>query len=142
MTATRGTTFTTTRRMVDRVHRHTADGRANAEPALAAGLAQLGVLVVRVGHRTDGGHAIGLHQTLLARGQTQQGHALVLADQLYEAAGRTGHLATLARLHLHIVDDGADRDRLHRHGVAGLDVDLLAGDDAVADLQEIGRAHV
>src|SRR3546814_20546694 len=82
MTATRGTTFTTTMRLVDRVHRHTAAGRANAEPALAAGLSQLGVLVVRVGHRTDGGHAIGLPPPLLARGQTQHGHPLVLADQL------------------------------------------------------------
>src|SRR3546814_10968851 len=58
MTATRGTTFTTTMRMVDRVHRHTADGRANAEPALPARLAHVGFLVVRVGPRTDGGHEI------------------------------------------------------------------------------------
>ena len=39
MAATLGAAFTTTVRMVDRVHRRAADVRANALPAIAAGLA-------------------------------------------------------------------------------------------------------
>ena len=50
--------------------------------------------------------------------------------------------AALADLHLDIVDDGADRDVAERHGVARLHVDLLAGDDAVADRQALRRQDV
>src|SRR3546814_6730656 len=46
MTATRGAAFTTAVRVIDRVLRDTARQRTLAEPAVAAGLAQVGVLVV------------------------------------------------------------------------------------------------
>ena len=50
--------------------------------------------------------------------------------------------AALADLELDIVDDGADRHVADRHGVARLDVDLIAGDDLVADGEALRRQDV
>ena len=57
---------------------------------------------------------------------------LVAADDLHIGAGGASDLAALAGLQLDIVDDGADRHLADFHRVAGLHVDLLAGDDLVA----------
>jgi len=53
MTAFAGLAFATAVRVVDRVHRHAANGRANAHPALDAGLAQLAQAVLFVGDLAD-----------------------------------------------------------------------------------------
>ena len=50
--------------------------------------------------------------------------------------------AALAELQLDIVDDRADRHVADRHGVAGLDVDLIAGDHLVADGEALRRQDV
>src|SRR5262249_3469988 len=63
--------------------------------------------------------------------------ARVAADELNVGPGGAGELAAAAGLQLHIVDDGADRDALQRHGIARLDVRALAGDDLVARLQAL-----
>src|SRR3546814_12206594 len=70
MTATRGAAFTTAVRVIDRVLRDTARQRTLAEPAVAAGLAQVGVLVVGVRHRTHRAHALAADITLFARHET------------------------------------------------------------------------
>src|SRR5690606_39169571 len=53
MPAACGLALTTAERMIDRVHRHTADVRPPAEPAAATGLADRHVLVVDVAHLPD-----------------------------------------------------------------------------------------
>ncbi len=63
--------------------------------------------------------------------------ALVAADDLRVGAGRAGDHAALADLHLDVVNDRADRNAGERHGVAGLHVDLGAGDHLVADRQTL-----
>src|SRR5690348_14806659 len=142
MAPARGAAFAAAMRMVDRVHRHAAHRGLLAEPAVTAGLADDDVLLVRVGHRADRRPALGAHHAHLARGEAEQRVAGVAADQLDEGAGRARELAALARLHLDVVDDGADRDVAHRHGVARLDVDALARDDLVALLEALRRQDV
>src|SRR5689334_15787939 len=110
VTAAGGTAFAAAVRMVDRVHGDAAVMRAAAHPALASGLADRGVHLVRVGDGADGGHAAAMHQALLAGIQTQDDVFLVAADDLGIGAGRTRDLAAFADLDLDIVDDGADRD--------------------------------
>src|SRR6185312_6021722 len=77
MTATGGAAFTTAMRVVDRVHGHAAIVRALAAPDRAAGLAVVDVAVVGVRHGTDRGHAGAVNDTLLARIEAQDRHALV-----------------------------------------------------------------
>ena len=117
------TGFMTTPRLCGRLPRQTS----------TTGLAVVDVAVIRVGDRADRGQAGARYEALFARVQAKDSHALVTADELDEGACRTGDLAALARLHLDVVDDRADRDVLQRHRVARLDVDgLLRGDDLVA----------
>src|SRR5438552_13997506 len=142
MPAARGLALAAAMRVIDRVHRDAAHRRLAAEPAVPAGLADDDVLMIRVRHRADRRAAFGAHHPHLARGHPQQRIALIAADQLDISAGRAGDLTPLARLHLDIVDDRAGRDVAQRHRVARLDVDPLAGDDAVAWPQPLRRDDV
>src|SRR5215217_373507 len=138
----RGAAFAAAMRVVDRVHGDAAIVRALAEPAVAAGLADRDVHVVRVRHRADGAEALAVDLALLARVQAQRDVALVAGDDLGVGPGRAGKRAALADFQLDIVDDGADRHVADRHGVAGLDVHLIAGDDGVADGEPLRRQDV
>src|SRR5690606_1767694 len=95
MTAARGTPFATAMRMVDRVHGHAAVMRALALPYRAAGLAEIDVAMVRIGHGADRCHAKTADDALLTRIEAQDRHALVTADQLRVGTGRTGDLGAL-----------------------------------------------
>src|ERR1700690_3710954 len=66
MTAARGAAFAAAVRMVDRVHRDAAVMGLAAEPAVATGLADRNVHVVRIGHRTNGAGAAAVNQALFA----------------------------------------------------------------------------
>src|SRR3546814_19704419 len=91
----------------------------------------LGVGLVRVRHRADRSHALGAHHAHLAGAEAQQRVAGIAADKLHVGAGGPRDLAAPARLQLHVMDDGADRDGAQRHRVARLDVGALTGDDSV-----------
>src|SRR3546814_16353149 len=80
MTATRSAAFTTAVRVIDRVLRDTARQRTLAEPAVAAGLAQVGVLVVGVRHRTHRTHALAANVALFARTETHDDETAVTTD--------------------------------------------------------------
>ena len=129
-------------RVVVRVHHGAADGRPPAHVALAAGLADLQVLVVDVADLAHRGHAPERHVAQLARRQPQQREAVLLGHQLRHDAGRAGELRALAGVQLHIVDEGADRDALQREGVARADVRILAGNDGVAGLEALRRDDI
>ena len=142
MTAARSTAFAAAVRMVDRVHDDAAVMRTTPEPALTAGLADRRVHVVRVGHRADRAIALAMDEALLARIQANDHVTLVATDDLRVGAGGTGDRAALADLQLDVVHDRADRDRRQRHGVAGLHVDLRAGDHLVAGGEPLRRDDV
>src|SRR4051794_94172 len=131
MPSPRRLAFAAAMRMVDRVHRDAAHRRPATEPAIAAGLADYDVLVIRVRHGSDRRAAFGAHHPHLAGGHAQERIALLASDQLYIGTGRTRDLAALARLHLDIVDDRAERHIPQRHRVAGLYVNPLAGNHRV-----------
>jgi len=61
MATTLSAAFTTTVRMVDRIHRRTTVGRANPLPAITSGLADDDVHVIRVTDGTDRGSTGGRH---------------------------------------------------------------------------------
>src|SRR5271170_781446 len=61
-------------RMVNGVHRDAAHMTALAQPSRAPGLADRDIFVIEITDLPDGRAAIGLHHTLLARGQLEQSH--------------------------------------------------------------------
>src|SRR3954447_25654692 len=128
----RGAALAAAVRMIDGVHRDAAVVRPAPLPAHPAGLAEVLVLVVRVGDRTDRRHALRAHAADLAGAQPELAPVAVAADELDVGAGRAGELAALPGLHLDIINDGADRDAAQGRRVARLDVDALAGHHLVA----------
>src|SRR5262249_50753840 len=93
--------------------------------------------VVRVGNRANSGHADFRNHPDFAGRQFHLGVTIAASDELGVGASGADHLATLKRLHLDIVDDRADRDVLHRQGVARLDVDIFASDYNVAHINTL-----
>src|SRR5258708_15127154 len=104
VTSARGLPFTTTVRVIDRVHRDTAVGGANTLPAIASGLADGDVLVVGVANLSDGRHALDEDLAGLARGQLEERVVAFLGDELNLGSGRAGHLCTLTGAKLDVVD--------------------------------------
>ncbi len=133
MTTTRSTTFTTTMRVIDRVHCNAANVRALATPYRTTSLAVVDIAVVRVGYCTDRSEAGTWNQTLFTRVEAQNGHALIATDELSVGASRTSDLTALTRLQLDVVNDRANRHGSERHCVARLHIDGIARDNLVAN---------
>src|SRR5690348_1733679 len=137
-----GLALATAVRMVDGVHGDAADGRADAQPALAAGLAQLDVLVLEVADLADRGHAVQVDAADFAAHQADLGVVVLAAQDLSEGAGGAADLAALAGLELDVVDLGADGDVADRERVAHEDVRVLAAQQLRANLQAVRREDV
>src|SRR3954451_6998012 len=120
--ATRCLALATAVRVVDRVHRHAADGRPLALPTHPAGLAPVDVALLGVAHLADGGAAAHVDVADLAGRHPQLGERTLLGHQLHAGTGRPGDLGATARPQLDRVHRGADRDVAQRQGVARLDV--------------------
>src|ERR1700712_1383035 len=82
VTATGGLALTTTVRVIDRVHGHTADGRALALPPHSAGLTPVDVALLGVADLADGRAAAHVDIADLTGRQAQLGVRPVLGDQL------------------------------------------------------------
>src|SRR5262245_30825628 len=128
--------------MVDRVHGLATHRRADAQPALGAGLAVHAQVVLVVRHFADGGAAIDVHLAALARLQAQQRVDAFAGREAGRGAGAAHHLAALAGLELDVVHDGADRDVAKLHAVAGLDRRIRARGHFVTGLHALGREDV
>ena len=59
------TAFTTSHRVINRVHYNTSVVRADTEPTLASGLSMALQTVIRIGHNTDCSTAGNKHHTCL-----------------------------------------------------------------------------
>src|SRR5690348_2808146 len=137
-----GAAFAAAVRVIHRVHDHAAHGRADALPALGAGLAELAQVVFRVADLADRGAALDRDAAGFARAQAQRGVAGFAGDQLRRSTGAARELCALARLHLDAVHGGTDRDVAQRQRVAGLDRRVTPGDQLVAHLRALGRDDV
>src|SRR5690606_29775330 len=71
MTTTGSTTFTTTVRVINRVHGNTTNSRTNTTPALGTGLAQRTQAVLGVRDFAQGRTALGQHLAHFAGAKTQ-----------------------------------------------------------------------
>src|SRR6185437_9159961 len=128
--------------MVDRVHHHAANGRADTQPALRAGLAELLQAVLAVADFTDRGAAVDRDATHLAGAQTQRGVTGFACYQLHRGTGAAGDLRTLARTQLDAMDRAAHRDVAQLQAVARLDRRIATGYQTVVHLHAFRRNDV
>src|SRR5262249_52754495 len=110
--------------------------------ALAAGLAQADIHMVRVADGTNRRPAVGTNAAHLAGGQRDLRPAGLAGGQGRTGAGAAANLATPARLQLQIVDRHAQWHFPQRHAVAHTRLDLLTADDFVAGPQPLRREDI
>src|SRR5690606_36025434 len=77
-----------------------------------------------------------------ARVEANDDHSAVAADDLDVSPGGTSDLAALARLHLDVVADRADRHLAEQHRVADPGVDTLARNHLIAGGQAVRSENV
>ncbi len=129
-------------RVIAGVHYRAAHCRAPAHVALAAGLAEIDILVIDVANLADRGNAVHRHVAHLAGGQAHQGVLALLRHQLRHVAGGTHQLRALAGIQLDVVHNGAHGDVRERQAVARLDVGVRAAHNGVAHRKALGRDDI
>src|ERR1700687_1277916 len=129
-------------RMVNRVHRDSADVAALTQPSGPSRLANRDIFVVEVADLADSGAALRLHHPLLTRGQLEQRHLALFRHQLRLSARAARELRARTGLHLDRMDDRADRNIFELQRVARLDVSVLTGLDFGADFEAVGSEDV
>src|SRR5258706_13115017 len=91
--APRALAFAAAQRVVDGVHRHTADAGAPAQPARLPRLADRQQLVLGVTHLPDRGEALAAHHPHLRRAEAQRDVVALFRDHLRARARAAAQLA-------------------------------------------------
>ncbi len=130
-----GLTFTTTVRVVDRVHTHAADGRTNAEPAGTAGFTGHFIHVLGIADLADRAVAVIVETTDFSGGHLDQGITGFTVGDDSLLTGSTSHLAARSRTNFDVVHRGTQGHVFQGHGVADLGGDSLTALNRSANLQ-------
>ena len=139
MTTTRGTTFTTTKGVIDRVHNDTTDGRALAEPARAACRTRGFIHVIDIGNLANGSEAVFRDVANFATRKLDLAELAVLGNQFCTGTSGTSNLGTLARLHFDVVDNGVERNVAERNCVTYAEFCTFTSVQHIANL-DFGRS--
>src|SRR5690606_21460781 len=142
MTTTRGTTFTTTMRVINRVHGHATYGRTDTLPALGASLAQRTQAVLVVRDFAQGRTALSQYYTHFAGAQTHGHVGAFTGYQLSRSTSGTRDLSTLARLQLDTMHGRTHRNIAQRQAIAGPARPVSTGKQPIARHHALGRNDV
>ena len=134
MTTFTSAAFATTVRVINRVHGHATNGRADTLPARCTGLAQLAQAVLFVGHFADGRAAFDVNATDFTGAQANLSVDTFASQQRCGCASRAGDLRALAGLQFDRVDGGTHGDVADRQGVASADRRFGTGQQGCACL--------
>jgi hypothetical protein len=110
MPATGRLALSTSKGVIDRVHRHASNGGALVLPPSSAGLAESDQLGLRITNFPYGRTAVEEHHPHLTRREPHLGVLPLLGYELDGRARRPGHLPAGARLELDVVNHRAHRD--------------------------------
>ena len=129
-------TFTTTMRMVVRVHRRTADSRADAHSSFASGSADDDIHMIRITGLTDRAKTFFINQTDFTGRHFQLREVSFDAHHKNGISGAASNLSALARNHFHAANGDAGGNKLYRHGIAGFYFNFfLRADNDIANFQ-------
>src|SRR5690606_27467646 len=142
MTTTRGTTFTTTMRVIDRVHRHAANGRTNTTPALGTSFTERTQTMLGVRNLTQSSATFSQHLACFARAKTQRHIHTFTRNQLRRSTCGASDLSAFARLQLDTMDGRTQRDVTQRQAIASLGRRVDAGQQLIACAHALGRDDV
>ena len=141
MTAGR-TTFTTTHRVIDRVHDDTAVARTTTQPTATTGFTGGFEAVIRVGGNTDRRFASLEDFAGFAGRQFDDSIVPFAGDELGESAGRTCHEGALAGTKFDAVDKGTDGDGAQGKSVSYFGSGISAAEERRTYLEAVGGDDV
>src|SRR5690606_955779 len=108
-------------RVIDRVHSYTANRRPYATPARGPRFTEGTQGVRGVAHLTASGLAIRVPAPYLAGPQPERRVTALARDDLHRGTSTAGQLSAFARLHLHTMNERADRNHAQWQRIANLD---------------------
>lgn len=130
-----GLALSTTVRVVNRVHAHTADGRANALPACAACFSRNLVHMIAVADGTDGAVAVFVEAAKLTGRHFDEVPATIAGSENSGLSSGAGNFATAAWKELNVVDFRGKGHFADWHCVAKFRSSIFTG----YDLGTIGK---
>ena len=136
------TSFTTTHRVINRVHNYTTVVRTTTHPARATGLTRAFESVVRVSYTTYSSLASTKNLTSFTRRQLDNAVVTFTRSQLCEVTSRANQEGALSWTKLDVVDNRTDRDILQRKRVTYFRSGFSARHQLVANFQSIGSDNV
>src|SRR5690606_26323465 len=142
MTTCRRFTFTTTVRVIDRVHDHTANGRTNTAPAHCTSFTDLAQAVLGITDFTNRCTAFHVDTTNLARTQTNLCVNTFTRHQHNTSACGTCNLSTFTWQHFDAVNSGTHRDIANRQSITCLDRSFRTAQQLIADCQTLAGNDV
>jgi len=133
MTTTRGAPFSSTMRVVHRVHRDTTNRWPYTTPARRTGFTQLAGAMLFIPNLTYRSAAGYMNSPYFARAQAHLGINSVTGHKLSRCTSRTSDLPTLTWPHLNVVHHGTDRNTAEWHAITRFYGRLLSGEHRITD---------
>ena len=135
--STGSASFTTSHRVIVRVHDNTTVVRALAHPTAATRLTMALQVMVRVGYGTDRCAAGNEHHTGFTGRETKNCVVAFAGSELCRSTGGAGHCSTLTRAELDVVYEGTNRNFGEREAVTNLRSDAATGSDNLSNLDAV-----
>jgi hypothetical protein len=110
MSATRSSAFTTTVRVINRVHGNTTNGWSYTPPAHRTGFAVFAKVVLVMPYLTNGGAAIDMNFAHLAGTESHRCVCTFTGCQLCGSASGSNQLSTFAGLQFNAVNNRTNRN--------------------------------
>jgi len=137
MTATRALAFTSTHRMIDRVHGNAANTGPFTEPPGATGFTELAAFILAISDLSNTGTAALMKLAHFTGRQPDEHISALFRHQLRGCPGTPDKLTTFADLHFDVVDNGTQRNIHHGQAVTGLNIDIVSSDDLISDCDAV-----
>ncbi len=129
MASTRGFTFTTAMRVIDRIHHDTANFRSRAHPARTSGFTKRNILIFLF--PTCPTVAIANHRNLanLTGRHSQLRIIAFFCNDLRKSAGRSNKLSTFSGTKFNIVNLRSERNIFDRQSISRQNIRFFAAQD-------------
>jgi hypothetical protein len=138
MPTTRTLSFTTTHRMIYRVHGNTANMGTISLPSGPAGFPELLTFVLTITHLTYTGSAVVVKFSYFTGWQSNQNIPTFLGHQLSSSTGTPYHLSAFTYFHFYIVNNRTERDINQRQTITWLNIGGISGHDGVTNRDTVG----
>ena len=137
MTATRALAFTSTHRMIDRVHGNAANTGPFTEPPGATGFTELAAFILAISDLSNTGTAALMKLAHFTGRQPDEHISALFRHQLRGCPGTPDKLTTFADLHFDVVDNGTKRNIDQGKAISRLNIHTVSCHDGVADIDTI-----